>query len=84
MMASGFIRNPKLMVRASIWIHVKDCCSWAGGLFWNIWVKTMQLQIKEIKIPEIAIRELVALELRKKRVMSTHATSGAKNAIQIN
>jgi hypothetical protein len=83
MMASGFIRNPKLMVKASKWTHVRDRCSWAGGSFWNIWVKMRQLQTNEINIPEMAIRELAALELREKRVIRTQAASGAKKAIQM-
>jgi hypothetical protein len=34
-------------------------------------------------MPAMAMRELDVLLFRKKRVIRTHATSGAKNAIQI-
>jgi hypothetical protein len=82
MIASGFIRKPKLMVKASIEIQVKDCWSGDTGLAWNICVKIKQLQTKEVKMPAMAMRELKVLEFKKKSVIRTHAASGAKKAIQ--
>jgi hypothetical protein len=70
------------MFKLSIWIQVKDCWSSAGGLAWNICVKTKQLQTKEVKMPAMAMRELDFLHFRKKRVIKTHAASGAKKEIQ--
>ena len=82
MIASGSIRKPKLMVKPSIEIQAEDCWSWAGGLAWNIWAKTKQLQTKEVRIPAMAMRELDVLQRRQKSVIRTQAASGAKKAVQ--
>jgi len=83
MIARGFIKKPKLIIKASRWIQLKDCCNSTGGLVLNIWVKTKQLQTKEVRIPAIAMRELDVLSRKEKRVIRMHATSGAKKVIQI-
>ena len=82
MIARGLIRKPKLMVKASIEIQARDCWSGTMGLAWYICVKIKQLQTKEVRMPAMAIRELDVLQRKEKRVMRTHATSGAKKAIQ--
>lgn len=70
------------MLKLSVEIQDNDCWSWAGGLDWNICVKTKQLQIKEVRMPAMAMRELDVLQRRQKNVIRTHAASGAKKAIQ--
>ncbi len=68
------------MVKASIWIQVRDCCNWAGELVWNIWVKTKQLQIKEIRMPAMAISELDVLAFQeKKRNKDARSERGKKS-----
>jgi hypothetical protein len=82
MTLKGFIRKPKLMVKASKRIQARDCCNSDGGLVLKVCAKTKQLQTKEVRMPAIAIRKPDLLLFREKRVIRTHAARGENKAIQ--